>query len=590
MSEDSFSEFDDDVVPSDDEVTKKKHRDPAEIPEKDSDEEELERLVLGSKASFREQLFKDDFDQDSSMWPPAGLDAGQTTQKNALAKLDDSALFFIDTPTPAGDKQLAVSKGVASDTAEGKDPPAWEDSDDERLSISLAGVARLRKLRIAEGEDVISGTEYTQRLRQQYLRLYPRPAWAQEAEGRATKRRRRRSSASSFSSSGSEGSDADDDDPSALPLEKFLRDANSFAVQGGQKKRKLRPETIDIQRTRDIPVVHKRPVVSLSFHPHHAILLSASTSSILHLHHIAPTAYPTPNPSLTSVQLKGTPIRRAQFVSPSGNEIIFAGRRKFFHSWNLSSGAVKKVTQIQGHRLEQKTTERFKTSPCGRHLAMIATDRKGGGMLNIVSVGTMQWAAQARIDGRGGIADFAWWSNSEGITILGRDGGVAEWSMSSKRTVGTWRDSGSMGGTVIALGGHHGPSGLGGDRWVALGSNSGILNIYDRSNLLSRSSSSPAGGELEIKALPEPDRVFENLTTPITVVAFTPDGQVLAFGSDKKKDALRLVHLPSCTVYRNWPTQNTPLGRVTAVAFGKDSDFLAVGNDMGKIRLWQIRG
>jgi U3 small nucleolar RNA-associated protein 18 len=29
--------------------------------EKDSDEEELERLVLGNKAGFRERLFRDDF-------------------------------------------------------------------------------------------------------------------------------------------------------------------------------------------------------------------------------------------------------------------------------------------------------------------------------------------------------------------------------------------------------------------------------------------------------------------------------------------------------------------------------------------------
>jgi U3 small nucleolar RNA-associated protein 18 len=94
---------------------------------------------------------------------------------------------------------------------------------------------------------------------------------------------------------------------------------------------------------------------------------------------------------------------------------------------------------------------------------------------------------------------------------------------------------------------------------------------------------------VEIKKLPEPTRSFEHLTTAISVVTFSPDGQLLAFGSQLKKDALRLVHLPSCTVYRNWPTEQTPLGRVTAVAFSSGSDMLAVGNDVGKIRLWEIR-
>lgn len=48
-------------------------------------------------------------------------------------------------------------------------PPAWEDSDDERMMVSLMSVPRLRKLRTFEGEDVINGKEYTGRLRRQYV-------------------------------------------------------------------------------------------------------------------------------------------------------------------------------------------------------------------------------------------------------------------------------------------------------------------------------------------------------------------------------------------------------------------------------------
>jgi len=42
-------------------------------------------------------------------------------------------------------------------------------------------------------------------------------------------------------------------------------------------------------------------------------------------------------------------------------------------------------------------------------------------------------------------------------------------------------------------------------------------------------------------------------------------------------------------VYQNWPTNQTPLGRITAVAFGRHDRVLAVGNDVGKVRLWDIR-
>ncbi|KAF3768967.1 hypothetical protein M406DRAFT_287030 [Cryphonectria parasitica EP155] len=572
------------------------------VDEKDSDEEELERLVLGNKAGFRANLFKDTTDSDEEDGlRNLRLDDGAlaVTGAPSLEDLDDSALFMLDVGSGStGEKQLTAAPVPHGDEDEKKragPQPAWADSDDERLTVSLAGVKQLRKLRETEADDLVSGAEYTRRLRQQYLRLNPLPAWAREAAADGKKKRRRRSSAASSASgsaSGSElsGDDADDDNMSALPLERFLRDASALDGSGGRrKKRKLRPEVLDIQRTRDIPDTHRGPVESLSFHPQHPVLLSSSTASILYLHHVSPGAHPTPNPQLTSVQVKSVPVRRSAFLHPNGEEIIFAGRRRFFHSWNLSTGLVKKVTKIQGHQHEQRTMERFRLAPDGRHMALIATSRKGGGMLNIVSVSSMQWVAQARLDSRGGIADFSWWRNGEGITILGRDGQVAEWSLATKRTVGLWRDEGSVGGTAMALGGRGGPEGLGGDRWVAMGSSSGVLNIYDRNDLVEKTNDD---GSLEIKALPEPTRRCEQLTTPITTTTFSGDGQLLAFASQHKKDALKLVHLPSCTVYRNWPTEKTPLGRVTAVAFGSGREaemMLSVGNDIGKVRLWEIR-
>ncbi|KAL2165126.1 hypothetical protein VTH06DRAFT_422 [Thermothelomyces fergusii] len=634
---DSFADFDNDEVLSDpaaddddeddDDLAEKRR---AALLDKDSEEEELERFVLGGKEAFRQQLFRDDFLPAVTDAKALVKTAAQDGDATGLEHLSDSMLFTLDTGADSEDG-LEVAAPAAAPQAppaeeEAGEVPAWVDSDDERLTVSLAGATRLRKLRTTEAEDVVSGTEYAKRLRQQYLRLYPLPDWAKDAAA-GPKRRRRRSSAGSDALSDSDMEvDSDGESIEApLPLDAFLRDARSFAAPSGsedgssRKRRKLRPETIDIQRTRDIPDAHKAAVSSLAFHPRRPILLSSSTSSVMYLHHIDPSAHPTPNPALTSVQVRRTDLRRAAFVGPDGDEVVFAGRRRYFHSWNLASGVVNKVTKIQGHQKEHRTMERFRASPCGRYLALAASDKKGGGMLNIVSVATMQWVAQARVDGRGGIADFAWWSDGQGLTIAGKDGQVTEWSMASRRTVGVWRDEGSVGGTVLALGGRNGPAEIGGDRWVAVGSNSGVLNVYDRNELVPKKKAKPkkenhetpagtttgAGADstdkqqeqqqqgapaVEIKKLPEPARTFEQLTTSISVVAFAPDGQLLAFGSYHKKDALRLVHLPSCTVYRNWPTEQTPLGRVTAVAFSPASDLLAVANDVGKIRLWEIRG
>ncbi|GKT42016.1 putative U3 small nucleolar RNA-associated protein 7 [Colletotrichum spaethianum] len=544
--------------------------------EKDSDEEELEKLVLGGKADFREQLFRNDVLGD--------IERLEKEQNLQLTKPDDPTLedvadhdlFFLDTGVPTA-KSSQAGKAGKQEPAAAEGAPAWEDSDDERLTVSLATATRLRKLRLTEAEDVVSGAEYSRRLRTQFLRLNPLPKWAQEPEGRPAKRRRRSSAAASDSSISSDDEGSDTELSAALWRSSSATDATG--------KTRLRPEVIDIQRTREIPDTHKAAVNNLSFHPKYPVLLSSSVSSVLYLHHLNPTAHPTPNPMLTSVQAKGVDVRRAEFLYPAGDQIFFAGRRKFFHSWDLESGHVQKTSQIQGHKLEHKTMEHFKLSPCGRYMGLVASMRKGGGIINIVSTESRQWIAAARLDSRHGIADFAWWSNGDGLSILGRDGSVGEYSMVERKFLAVWRDEGCVGGIVIALGGHQGPELLGDDRWVAVGSSSGITNIYDRETLIKTSKT----GEVSVQEQPEPTRRFEQLVTPITVLTFSPDGQLLAFGSREAKDALRLVHLPSCTVYRNWPTAQTPLGRITSVAFGRSSELLAVGNDTGKIRMWEIR-
>ncbi|CAK7226092.1 U3 snoRNP protein [Sporothrix bragantina] len=645
----------------------------APVLEKDSDEEDLERLVLGDRAGFRAQLFSGSGDiigdagrslEDMSLAVIGGGDDESDDEDNPFEDAEDAHMFLYDESMQPHTSLELDSKlhKTTSGGSTGPDPnaPAWEDSDDERLVVSLAGRTQLRKLRRTEGEDMVNGTVYAARLRQQYLRLNPQPGWAVEADNARLQRlqlrsgaaaakkekkekkekrekkkeKRRRKSAGGENddddlsdevrhsdsdsnldaASDTSGSDSSDDDNdydlvgAALPLDALLRSTSAmasasqmlFAKGGGvgvDRARRLRPEVIDIQKTRDIPTQHAGPVSSLSFHPAYNVLLSSSTSSALHLHQIAPGAHPTPNPLLTSVRVRRTPVRCSAFLADSASEkadshqVVFAGRRRYFHTWDLASGKVQKVNRVQGHGLEHRSMERFRLSPAGTHMALIATDRKRGGIVNVLDVQTMQWVAQARHESVGGIADLQWWRDGSGMTILGRDGRVGEWSLESRRFVGVWRDDGSTGGTVVALGGGQiggqtgGPEALGGDRWVATGSKTGITNLYDRANLVVAGSA-----PITVVTNPTPLRVFEQLITPVTNITFTPDGQLMAFASKHKTDALRLVHLPSATIYRNWPTSKTPLGRITAVAFGRDSDILAVGNDTGKTRLWEIRG
>ena len=112
-------------------------------------------------------------------------------------------------------------------------------------------------------------------------------------------------------------------------------------------------------------------------------------------------------------------------------------------------------------------------------------------------------------------------------------------------------------------------------------SKSGIVNVYDSAALYSPSSGQPA--------LPKPRKALGNLTTAVSSLAFNHDAQLMVMASSMKKDQLRLVHLPSCSVFQNWPTSGTPLGRVTTVGFSTNSGYLAVGNTRGRVLLYSIR-
>lgn len=262
------------------------------------------------------------------------------------------------------------------------------------------------------------------------------------------------------------------------------------------------------------------------------------------MHHISPSA-PSPNPLLTSLHIKRTPIHTSAFALPTGNKIFASGRRRYFHIWNMDTGKVDKVNGTADRKEEQKSMERFKLSPCGRYVGLVGTSRKGGGLINILDSSTAQWIAQVRVDGRGGVADFAWWSDGEGMTVASKNGEISEWDGRLRRVVARWLDAGAVGTTVLTLGGLSGRLELGGDRWVAIGSSSGVANIYDRRDwaaAYANASQAEKNGPSQagIPRSPTPARVLDQLTTPISHLVFAPDGQMLVMASRWKRDALRL--------------------------------------------------
>jgi U3 small nucleolar RNA-associated protein 18 len=134
---------------------------------------------------------------------------------------------------------------------------AWIDADDSTLAVSLSA-PRLRKLRDAPDESILGGREYERRLRRQFERINPTPAWASRRTGNTAKRMRD----DGFDATDGSGEDNDEDD-----VEGLLKSTSGLA--GKRKLRVLEKGTLSIERLRDanISAPAEGAVRCVAFHP-----------------------------------------------------------------------------------------------------------------------------------------------------------------------------------------------------------------------------------------------------------------------------------------------------------------------------------
>ena len=109
-----------------------------------------------------------------------------------------------------------------------------------------------------------------------------------------------------------------------------------------------------------------------------------------------------------------------------------------------------------------------------------------------------------------------------------------------------------------------------------MGAESGVVNMYNNQNY----------GFSDYT--PKPLKSIMNLQTSIDYMKFNHDGQILAMSTRREKDNMKLLHVPTQTVFSNWPTSKTPLGYVWSLDFSPGSKYLAVGNDKGKCLLYKL--
>ncbi|KMZ58682.1 U3 small nucleolar RNA-associated protein-like protein [Zostera marina] len=446
-------------------------------------------------------------------------------------------VFFVDRSVDADTDRLIYQEDFVSHEKR----PAWVDEEDEILNVNIDNTNRLRKMKkVAGKEGLISGIEYASRLRAQHIKLNPGTDWAN-----------------------SEVDDADDsEDESGITItcqnknsesDDILRSADNLVLKGGER---LLPGILEHTRLMDANSVDpsNAPIHSVQFHRNAQLLLAAGLDRRLRFFQVDGKR----NPKVQSVFINDCPIRKAAFL-PDGSQVIISGRRSFFYNFDLVNAKADKIGPLTGRN--EKSLESFEISPDSKTIAFIGNE----GYILLVSTKTKQLIGTLKMNGTCRSLSFT--EDGKFLLSSGGDGKIYNWDIGMRRCVHVGVDDGSLTGSALCTS----PD----SRFFASGSSTGIVNLYKKEDFLNSKNKKPL-------------KIVANLTTTVSQVKFNHDAQILAILSSMKTSSLKLVHIPSFTVYSNFPNPNANLKFPKCLDFSPRGGFMAVGNAAGNVLLYKL--
>lgn len=230
-----------------------------------------------TRAKYSLQLFF--VDDGAADAPPTFLDAleqsgtesdSQNEEEDSESDIGSGSDSDSGTSTSSKPSSIKHTKPSIFSSARSSKAPVWTDPSDVQADAHvslLSGPKRLRKLRQAVDEDEVTGKEYETRLREQFLRINPEPAWA----------RKSRKGKSKKSEAGVHDDDEEEDE--SQDIQDLLASTTGLLsdsrTKKGRKNVVIPAGTLQIERVRDanhsVQGSGSGEVRVLAFHPKPAV-------------------------------------------------------------------------------------------------------------------------------------------------------------------------------------------------------------------------------------------------------------------------------------------------------------------------------
>ncbi|KAL6959851.1 hypothetical protein U1Q18_040001 [Sarracenia purpurea var. burkii] len=300
--------------------------------EQENEMKKLEKFLFGSLYSPVEFGKQDDEEsRDEIIKKSSVLFFTDRSANGVLSIYENDAEFQENTDDEEGVRQRK---------------PVWVDEQEEKISINIATVNKLRKLRKEENES---------------SRTY------------------------SF-----DDEDSDVENGPAGPslglgykdiegIDDILRTNEDLVVKGNAK---LLPGLLEYSRlvNANAEDPSSGPINSVQFHRNTQLLLTGGLDRKLTFFQIDGKR----NTKIQSIFLEDCPVRKASFV-PDGSQVLAAGRRRFFYSFDLVKAEVDKIGPLIGR--EERSLEVFEVSHDSKTIAFVGNE--GSNLLQ-----KMSWISQ----------------------------------------------------------------------------------------------------------------------------------------------------------------------------------------------------